>query len=89
MIKDSSKNKNDKDKKQVFNDRYHILEWLLDTQSSNIYIGNILCLYLISGRDSLTQESVLIKFVILKKYRVIIRLNVGRLSKTSMIITNI
>lgn len=41
MIKDSAKNISESDKKQVFNERYHIVEWLMDTQNSKIYIGTI------------------------------------------------
>jgi hypothetical protein len=51
-------------KKQVFHERFNVSEWLMNTESARIYIGNFRFIYIKSeGIDLQTQENILIKFV--------------------------
>jgi hypothetical protein len=54
----------DLDKNLVFNGRFYVLEWLLNTTHAKLYIGKALQLLAnVIGMDQLTKEHILIKIV--------------------------
>lgn len=65
MSKISETEKDTLQKKQIIHERFKVTEWLMNTESARIYIGEIKfrLIFNVTGVDLLSQEDILIKFV--------------------------